>query len=197
MIPFIEKMLFPIKKIYWRKKNKHNLTKMKRNFPTSKVKVGLGSYGYIDAITFDNPDEFVEIGAYCSIAENVTFLMSGQHNYKTLSTYPFKYQCICKGKIILEDDVWIGYGATICSGVHIGRGAIIGAGTVVAKDVPPYAIFANGKIIKYRFEDEIIEKLKKVDYTKLSKEKIQEKMDILYQDIDVTNVDDIIKKLDL
>ena len=94
-------------------------------------------------------------------------------------------------------DVWIGYGATICSGVHIGRGAIIGAGTVVAKDVPPYAIFANGKIIKYRFEDEIIEKLKKVDYTKLSKEKIQEKMDILYQDIDVTNVDDIIKKLDL
>ena len=46
---------------------------MKRNFPTSKFKVGIGTYGYINAITFDNPDEFIEIGEYCSIAENVTF----------------------------------------------------------------------------------------------------------------------------
>ena len=197
MRKLIDDMFFSLKKIYWRIKNKENFTKMKRNFPTSKVKVGKGTYGYIDAITFDNPDEFIEIGNYCSIAENVTFLMSGQHNYKTISTYPFKYECICKGKITIGDDVWIGYGAIILAGVNIGQGAIIGAGTVVAKDVPPYAIFVNGKILKYRFEDGIIEKLKKIDYSNLSREKIKDNLDILYQTVEDSNVDNIIKKLNI
>ena len=47
---------------------------------------------------------------------------------------------ISKGDIIIADDVWIGYGATIMSGVHIGQGAVIAAGAGGTKDVPPYAI---------------------------------------------------------
>lgn len=204
MKSLIENMLFPIKKIYWRKKNKHNFTRMGRNFSTSKVRVGKCTYGNINAITFNAENEFLEIGNYCSIAENVTFLLSGEHNYKTLSTYPFKNkilkqgdECTGKGKITIDDDVWIGYGATILSGVHIGRGAIIGAETLVAKDVPPYAIYVNGKILKYRFEDEVIEKLKKIDFSKLNMEKIQENIDILYQDINANNIDDIIRKIEI
>ncbi len=46
-------------------------------------------------------------------------------------------------EIIIEDDVWIGYGAVVLSGVKIGRGTIIAAGAVVTKDVPPYAIVAG------------------------------------------------------
>ena len=58
-----------------------------------------------------------------------------------------------KGDIIVEDDVWIGYGAVIMSGVTIKQGAVIAAGSVVVKDVPAYSIVggAPAKIIKYRF----------------------------------------------
>ena len=49
-------------------------------------------------------------------------------------------EAMSKGDITVDNDVWIGYGATIMSGVHIGQGAIVAAGAVVTKDVPPYAI---------------------------------------------------------
>ena len=61
--------------------------------------------------------------------------------------------------IIFEDDVWIGANAIILSGVTIGEGAIIGAGSVVTKNVEPYTIFAGNpaKKIKMRFtEDELL-----------------------------------------
>lgn len=54
--------------------------------------------------------------------------------------------------IIIEDDVWIGFNATILKGVRIGKGAIIGANTVISKDVPPYAVVVNDSktvIVKY------------------------------------------------
>lgn len=58
-------------------------------------------------------------------------------------------------KIIVEDDVWIGYGAILLSGVHIGKGAIIAAGSVVTKDVEAYAIVGGNpaKFLKYRFDE--------------------------------------------
>lgn len=198
----MESIKYPIKKIYWRKKNKHNFTRIGSNFSTSKVSVGVATYGTLNVITFNSEDEFLELGSYCSIADNVTFLLSGEHSYKKISTYPFKNkilkngeECISKGKIKVEDDVWIGYGATILSGVTIGQGAIIGAGTVVAKDVPPYAIYANGKILKYRFDEKIIEKLKDIDYSKLNNKKISDKLSILYEDITEENIEDIIKQI--
>lgn len=88
-----------------------------------------------------------------------------------------------KGDIIVDDDVWIGYGATIMSGVHIGQGAVVAAGAVVTKDVPPYAIVGGvpAKVIKYRFEPEMIEELLKVDYSKLTKEDIEKHIDDLYK----------------
>lgn len=57
-------------------------------------------------------------------------------------------------QVIINDDVWIGRRVIILPGVEIGKGAIIGAGSVVTKDVPPYAIFVGnpGKIVKYRGE---------------------------------------------
>lgn len=67
-------------------------------------------------------------------------------------------------KVIVDDDVWIGYGATIMSGVKIGRGAIVAAGSVVTKDVEKYAIVGGNpaKFLKYRFDkDEIIAHEKK------------------------------------
>ena len=91
-------------------------------------------------------------------------------------------EAISKGDIIIDDDVWIGYGATILSGVHISQGAVVAACAVVTKDVPPYAIVGGvpAKVIKYRFEPEMIEELMKVDYSKLTKEQIEQHIDELY-----------------
>ena len=72
----------------------------------------------------------------------------------------------------------------ILSGVTIGQGAIIGAGSVVAKDIPPYAVYAAGRIIKYRFDDSTIQKLMMFDYNSLSDEDIRNNIDLLYSEID-------------
>lgn len=188
----------------YRKVNSHNFTRAINIFPLDKVEIGKGTYGAIKVRGFERPEEKLSIGSYCSIANEVTFLLSGEHNYNKISTYPFKTkilgqnaECICKGKITICDDVWIGYGATILSGVTIGQGAIIGAGTIVAKDVPPYAIYVNGKIIKYRFEQELIKKLEIIDYSKLDTQKIKDKLDILYKNITLDNIDAIIEKLEI
>lgn len=164
--------------------------KMKQTFPGSHVlpenvfsidyiaEVGQESYGFFKIIEFGNPDECrLHIGAYNSIGQETTFIMGGQHRMDLMSTYPFDKRIFGeidsdrpkKGDIILEDDVWIGYGATILSGVHIGQGAVIGARSVVAKDVPPYSVYAGEKIVKKRFDEETIQKLMKIDYDKLTR----------------------------
>jgi len=155
-----------------------------------RISVGNNTYGWLDILFDGNPEEYVKIGHYCSIAPNVTFIASGGHPYKTPSTYPFKtmlcdetYEAICKGEIEVGDDVWLGYGVTILSGVSIGQGAIIGAGTVVAKDVPPYAIFADNRVLKMRFSSDIIEKLMKFDYSTLNQSDVGTNLDLLYHDV--------------
>ena len=55
--------------------------------------------------------------------------------------------------IVIEDDVWIGFGVLIMSGVKVGKGSVIGARSIVTKDVPPYSIFVGNKVIKKRFPD--------------------------------------------
>ena len=157
-----------------------------------RVSVGKYTYGPINALFFDS-DSLLKIGNFCSIAPSVTFIVSADHYLNHISTYPFKvkitnttnYEAITKGDIIVEDDVWIGYGTTIMSGVHIGQGAVIAAGAVVTKNVPPYAIVGGvpAKIIKYRFSSEIIEELLKVDYSKLTEDLIGSHIDELYTEL--------------
>lgn len=61
-------------------------------------------------------------------------------------------------KVILEDDVWIGYGAVVLSGVTVGRGAVVAAGAVVKDDVPPYTYVAGvpARVVRQRFTPEQI-----------------------------------------
>lgn len=175
----------------WRKLNRHNFTTVKNIFSLEKVSVGKYTYGTIEIMFYGGIKEFVEIGNFCSIAPEVRFIAGGEHNYKTLSSYPFKvklcnytHEAGCKGKITVGDDVWIGFGSIILSGITIGQGSIIGAGSVVAKDVPPYSVFVGSDIIKTRFPIDIAKKLELFDYSSLSESEIISNIDLLYKDID-------------
>ncbi|EJT6167524.1 CatB-related O-acetyltransferase [Clostridium perfringens] len=77
-------------------------------------------------------------------------------------------------KTVIENDVWIGANTLIKSGVKIGNGAIIGMGSVVTKNVPPYEIWAGNpaKCIRKRFDDDIIEKLLLIKWWEYSEEKL-------------------------
>lgn len=175
----------------WRKKNPHNDTSPKNLFNIDKVFVGRETYGSLSVDNY-NKDRNLYIGNYCSIATNVMFILDADHYTSHISTFPFKAKIlnnglegVSKGNIIVDDDVWIGYGATILSGVHIGQGAIVAAGAVVTKDVPPYAIVGGvpAKVIRYRFENNLIKELLQIDYSRLTKEMIAEHVDALYKEL--------------
>ncbi len=179
----------------WRKRNSHNSTVVSEYYPETLVKIGSSTYGQINIDSYGMPEEYLSIGSFCSIASNVVFLTGGGHYLDRFTTFPLERK-LCgikeettKGHVIIEDDVWIGYGATILSGVHVGRGAVIGACSVVAKNIPPYAIVVGNpaQIIKYRFEKNIIKKLLQVDFTKLASIDKKEMID-LYR-TDVNNID--------
>ena len=187
----------------WELKNNHNKTWLINSFQSEKISVGKSTFGPIDAVFSSNGDDKLIIGNFCSIASGVKFLVSSEHPYKGISTFPFKvyfldYQleAVSKGSIIVKDDVWIATNAIILSGVTIGQGAIIGAGAVVTKDVPPYAIVGGNpaKVIKYRFEPEIIDKLLAFDYSKLTEAKIKQLGIKLYTELTKENVNKLLEE---
>jgi len=113
--------------------------------------VGFGGHCLIQADT--------EIGNKVMIASSIAFLNRDEHNYDILGKAMWDSGKAQRSKIIIEDDVWIGHGAILLAPLRIGRGAIVAAGSVVVKDVPPYAIVAGNpaKTIKMRFDPEQIE----------------------------------------
>jgi acetyltransferase-like isoleucine patch superfamily enzyme len=178
------------------------MTIPKRLFNSKCVKIGRYTYGPLNVFTYGAENEFLEIGDFVSIASGVKFILGGNHSTKTFSTYPFKVKLFndfnestSKGPIIIKDDVWIGTDSIILSGVTIGQGAIIGAGTVVSKNIPPYAIAIGNpaQIVKYRFDEEIRQKMTQFNYSNLNEDVIKDKISILYRDLTDEIINEIIK----
>lgn len=188
----------------WIRNNKHTQLFPNNQFDIGIVKAGINSYGELNVISFGKCATLT-IGNYVSIAENVYFLLDVEHYIDHVSTYPFKvkllHECIsesfAKGNIVVEDDVWIGFGSIILSGITIGKGAIIGAGSVVTKNVPPYAIVAGtpARILRYRFSDLIQKEVAKVDYARLTKENIEINKELLYTRLTEDNISKIVNIL--
>ena len=186
----------------YRKLNSHNFTKIMNYCDLSKVVVGKKTYGEIHVTDFSPSDTKLYIGSYCSIAPNVRFLLGGEHQLYSVSTYPFKVLCFgesreagSKGDIVVKDDVWIGDGAIICSGVTIGQGAVIAAGSVVTKNVEPYSIVGGNpaKILKWRFDQSIRDRLILLDVSTIY-EKFQRKdLSLIYSKLDFDNLEKILK----
>lgn len=176
----------------WRAKNTHNSTYVNSVFNQDLCTVGNYTYGNVKIYSTNNISRLL-IGSFCSIGENVKFILNDEHPLNYLTTFPVKKrlfngppESISKGNIVVEDDVWFGNDVIVMSGIRIGQGAVIAAGAVVTKDVPPYAIIGGvpAKVIKYRFSEEVIQKLVKIDFSSLSKEEISKKLDSFYADID-------------
>ena len=128
------------------------------------------------------------IGKFCALARDVKFVMNGaNHLMAGFSTYPFyifgngweraappRDAFPYKGDTIIGNDVWIGYDAMVMPGVRIGDGAIIATRSVVASDIPPYAIAGGNpaKVIRRRFSEEVIAALLEIAWWNWSAEKI-------------------------
>ena len=183
----------------WKKANKHNKTVPGNIFDMEKVSVGNHTYGTLNIHSYGNAEEKLSIGSFCSIAGDVHFLLSGEHTYKTLSTYPIKHffvdgscESLTKGPIVIEDDVWIGYGCVILSGVTIGKGSVIGAMSIVSGDIPPYSIFAGGNIMRYRFSENVIKKIITIPFSAITPAFIKENASLLEEEVTDNNVDQIV-----
>ncbi len=143
---------------------------------------------------FDFIGDKLIIGKFCMIASDATFIMNGgNHLTEATTAYPFAIfggawqnamngkSYPSKGDTVIGNDVWIGHGATIMPGVHIGDGAIIATKAVVTKNVEPYTIVGGNpaKPIKKRFSDDIITKLLALKWWDWDIEKITQNVDKL------------------
>ena len=146
------------------------------------VNVEMYSYGGCFDRNF-NVGGKVNIGRYCSLGQNIRYF-GGNHPIDYASTTPYFYnknwcgfdvEDIKRETLNIANDVWIGYGTLITSKCKkIGNGAIIGAGSVVTKDVEPYSIVVGSpaKVIKYRFKKDTIELLEKSKWWELTPEEL-------------------------
>jgi acetyltransferase-like isoleucine patch superfamily enzyme len=191
----------------FRIKIKHKLFKSSKGaFYTKDI---LGDPYIIGDHTYGNPSVVslgggvsLTIGKYCSISRNVLIFLESEHRTDWISTYPFPIlwkeaegipgHPTTKGNVIIGNDVWIGFGTTILSGVTIGDGAVLGACSVVTQNVPPYAIVAGNpaRIVRYRFNEETNQKLLQIRWWDWPDEKVKENIHLICSD----SIDVFIKK---
>lgn len=167
----------------------------------------VGEYTYYDDINgaenfeshvthhYDFIGDKLIIGKFCAIAKGIEFIMNGaNHRINSITTYPFNIMgngweksapsltdLKLKGDTIVGNDVWIGQNVTVLPAVHIGDGAIIGANSVVAKDIPPYSVAVGNpcEVKRKRFDEDLIEYLLQIKWWDWNSEKIFKNMEAL------------------
>lgn len=201
------KTIFPLK-------DYHRLCFLKNVVKNPNIIIGDYTY-YDDFESVDNFEKNVKylfdfvgdkliIGKFCMIASDVKFIMNGaNHLSNTISSYPFAVfgegwsdamegkSYPFKGNTVVGNDVWIGYNATIMSGVTIGDGAIIAANATVVKDVEPYSIVGGNPAqeIRKRFSEVEIKRLLKVQWWNWPIEKITARV----KELTASSIEDITK----
>ena len=142
------------------------------------VEIGRHTYGITKKTIFNSPalcKSNVKVGNFCSIGPGVIMLIHAEHPTNLATTFPLRTLMYpgmgrrnvsgCSnldafsGPIEIGHDVWIGQNALILSGLSIGTGAIVAAGSIVTKDVPPYGIVAGNpaKLVRFRFSEDVIQ----------------------------------------
>jgi len=172
---------FKKKKIY---KNYFLKDNLKKEIESNLVEVGRWSYGKPNILRWDWKSKLI-IGNFCSLGPDIDFYIGGNHRLDWISTSPLpapQFDSVFKkakniknfnksnGDIIIGHDVWIGGRTTILSGVKIGTGAVIAAGSVVVNDVESYSVSGGNpnKEIGKRFNEDIIKKLLESEWWNLT-----------------------------
>ena len=156
----------------------------------ARTKVSECSFGDYSYIVADADIIYATVGRFCSIAAH-TRINPGNHPLERVALNHFTYRSSAyelgeddadffqwrrDHHVTLGNDVWIGHGAILLPGVSVGNGAAIGAGAVVSKDVPPFAIVVGvpGRVLRYRFAPEIIAALERIAWWHWPHEKLRE-----------------------
>lgn len=169
--------------------------KVYRNVQVSNSTVG--DYSYVGR---NSRIVYADVGKFCSIASEVRLGM-GTHSLDRISTSPIftekrnatKHSWVSVStvdpykRVKVGNDVWIGVRAMIMGGVTIGNGAVIGAGAIVTKDVPAYAIVAGipAKVLHYRFTDRQIEQLQKYPWWEKSEKQLKTQIKLFQRNDDI------------
>lgn len=134
-------------------------------------RIEIGSYTYgTPRVRWWGENANLRVGSYCSIAEGVEIFLGGNHRTDWVTTYPFSLfkpwpeahaitgHPASRGDVTIGNDVWLGAGCVILSGVTIGHGAVVGCRAVVSRDVPDYAIVAGNPatLVRMRFAPDLI-----------------------------------------
>lgn len=170
--------------------------------------ISAGDYSYYDSpekpeafqetnvlYHYDFVGDRLDIGKFCALGTGTTFIMNGaNHRMDGPSTFPFPIfggawaehmpllgNLPSQGDTKVGHDVWFGYKSLIMPGVTIGHGAIIASGSVVTKDVPPYAVVGGNpaQVIRYRFPEDVITRLLEISWWDWPMEKITENVSTL------------------
>lgn len=161
----LRNLYFRLRWLSWKKQQMTSASLRAHFLRDHDIDVGLYSYGCFDRWRMPGP---LRIGRYCSFGNSVR-IVDANHPMDGLTTHPLIYEArhgvipedrISSEPLIIEDDVWVGHNSVILPNCkHIGRGAIIGAGTIVTRNVAPYSIIVGnpGRQLRMRFEPAVIE----------------------------------------
>jgi phosphonate metabolism protein (transferase hexapeptide repeat family) len=144
----------------------------------ARTKVAESTFGDYAYVVNDSDIIYTDVGKFCSIAAQ-TRINPGNHPLERVALSHFTYRSSSYDlgqddpaffdwrrsfRCVMGNDVWIGHGAIVLPGVKLGNGAAVGAGSVVTKDVPPFAIVVGnpGRVLRYRFAPEIIAALERI-----------------------------------
>jgi acetyltransferase-like isoleucine patch superfamily enzyme len=166
--------------------------RLQRLISAGRVTWGRHSYGTPDVLTFRGDTTRAHVGSYVSIAHGVRLLLGGNHRVDWVTTFPLRAHFglpgahtdghpSSKGDIVIGNDVWLGYGCTILSGVNIGHGAVVGANSTVTRPVRPYAIMVGSpaREVRRRFSDDEVDALLQLAWWDWPDWKVQQEVDVL------------------
>ena len=142
------------------------------------VSFGEYTYGNPSVIQWDEKTK-LDVGKFCSIASDVKIILGGNHRSDWTTTYPFNNlpdhfpelahipgAILSKGNINIGNDVWLASSCVILSGVTIGNGAVVGANSVVSRNIGPYEIHVGNPatFVRNRFSESHIIMLNEMEW---------------------------------
>lgn len=152
------------------------------------------TYAFPEVVLYDDCT-CLHIGPYSSVAVEVRALLGGEHRYDRVTTSPLRVlnglpgagtgaHLLPKGDIVIGADVWVGHGATLLPGSRLGNGCVVGAGAVVAGEVPPYAVVAGNRaaVVRYRFDEATRDALQRIAWWEWPLERVIAEVEALTTD---------------